>query len=134
MIPEFRVFEKDRKIMCEVEELGFGENGDLQKVHYYWEEYGEYLSTSEIDDVILMQSTGFKDCEGKEIYEGDILIETKSKDAFEVKHGWFEDVGVSIFLQMGVYLYDGYETRPFYRLNYKVIGNIYEDPELLEVI
>ena len=51
-----------------------------------------------------------------------------------MKYGWFEDVSVSIFLQMGVYLYDGYETRPFYRLNYKVIGNIYEDPELLEVV
>lgn len=82
---------------------------------------GEY----DADYLILQQYTGLTDKNGKEIYEGDILQEdhfpfhkdvvfwASSKDGYDF-NGWLCKHFTPI---------DGYA---------KVIGNIYENPELLE--
>jgi hypothetical protein len=64
----------------------------------------------------IMQFTGLKDKNGKEIYEGDIITERKYQAVVE----WDEKS-----LQFNCHgMLDG--------KNYEVIGNIYENPELLE--
>ena len=77
-------------------------------------------------DAELMQYTGLKDKNGKEIYEGDILE-------------WFNDLtgsthrGVVRFTQGGFYCGDYY----LYAIKCYlpvIIGNIYENPELLEEV
>ena len=82
------------------------------------------------DEVVIMQSTGLKDKNGVEIFEGDILYfepyETHSNDRVVehidgAYHGRLIRNGYSKLLAECVY-----ET--------KVIGNIYENPELLEVV
>lgn len=86
----------------------------------------------------LMQFTGLKDKDGKEIYEGDILTTTElfpNDNAYwEVFWGEMTERGASMWGWMtrtntGVYMLDN-----SVRENGKVIGNIYENPELLEIV
>ena len=77
----------------------------------------------------IMQYTGLKDKNGKEIYEGDILLyDSGSKTSVFYKNGAF----VRSYGNSNMYLlYDSFiEDGCLY--NYEVIGNIYENPELLE--
>jgi len=75
---------------------------------------------------ILMQYTGLKDKNDKEIYEGDIIKNySKSFGAeFVIKEVKFTE-----FLMN--YGYDHYEMGEIAEEIYEVIGNIYENPELL---
>lgn len=92
------------------------------------------------EDLILMQCTGLKDKNGKLIFEGDILRVIGNRDT--------SGYGVVEYLQAGCQFFvNGYLNNPspyhprkkgeFYQqlqewLCTEVIGNIYENPELLE--
>ena len=100
---------------------------------------------SDTSDVELMQFTGIKDKNGVEIYEGDIIAQRIKNDEYlnikEVKFGCFEDP-VDYFNYDGVGFYavgnDGEENGTIYYMakfaDYEVIGNIYENKELLEEV
>ncbi len=88
---------------------------------------------------VLMRYTGLKDKNGREIYEGDILyVDDDTKYALSgagiVK--WHSDFGawVAYFPEPDIssFLRGWCPVTDRAHLNIRVIGNIYENPELLE--
>ena len=81
------------------------------------------------DELILMQYTGLKDKNGKEIYEGDILkLGNTSSFVIWSLDGW----RFNSYMERGnlnLYLYVDKTTKEIA----EIIGNVHENPELLVV-
>lgn len=93
----------------------------------------EIIGLAYFDEYVLLQYTGLKDKNGKEIYEGDILKYNFPYDG-RLKHTspvtYLEtqaSFGVIDFYGNNIPLYDIPANNCF-----EIIGNIYENPEFLE--
>ncbi len=152
MIPRYRVWIKEEKCFADC----------IETIRYYAKEI--VLSRGgicEIDcfdfeDVIFTQSTGLKDKNGKEIFEGDILkfndewaeycyegyvdgsveginyVEVvRSEACFEFGKTKFPDSSLFILMEdERLNFKDLIKSEDF---GFEILGNIYENPELLEV-
>jgi uncharacterized phage protein (TIGR01671 family) len=123
---KFRAWDKKKNLMLyEFDLIG---NGDfsLAKAFLHLQDYG---INDFVEDFILMQYTGLKDKNGKEIYEGDILNMTYHGSVSIVEP---EIKGV-IGFERGSFIIEenGFALGKIGR-SLEVIGNIYENPELLE--
>lgn len=140
MIPKFRAWVKETEEMYEVESVGV-RNGELWFViagpatPKPYEELTEYQP----DEIVLMQSTGLKDCNDREIYEGDVikvsdgLYEIDEENPFVVVK-WDEEAGgytMKDFTGEFDALNIGWQIADKF-VRVEVVGNIYENPELLE--
>ncbi|GIO02977.1 hypothetical protein J5TS2_36450 [Brevibacillus halotolerans] len=118
-------------------EIKFRAWDDVSKVMSFsnFEQFDDMMgfrfSHFETEKPIYMQCTGIRDKNGKEIYEGDIL-KGKIYDYSPAKRfiGVLE-YGYSGFLIKGVKQYKGMIDHP--NAAYEVIGNIYENPDLIQV-
>ena len=96
--------------------------------------YGLYPSPS----LILMQYTGLKDKSGKEIYEGDVLDGDTYTGKVIIKFGAHETstdyYACNAYGFYGLAQYDNTYSLDccLHSEDAKIIGNIYENPELLE--
>ena len=79
------------------------------------------------NDLMLMQYTGLKDKNGKEIYEGDILIHKLSNPIKLIVRHHSSMYGSGLRLEED----DGRPYKGSTGLYYEVIGNIHENPDLL---
>ena len=127
MIPKFRAWMKSPKWMCDVTNISFDsklvdicQQGDIER--------STEISV-EFDEIELMQSTGLKDKNGKEVFIGDIVKCTRgcSHEVYLEKEygGTFIGGMPAIYLKglLSGYAWTGDE---------EIIGNIYANKDILE--
>lgn len=138
---KFRIWDVENKEMLKVQELDFEPTFYGGRIAIRPDQYSDYFDT---EDMILMQYTGLHDENGKEIYEGDII--EFSYDVFtgnfdtKVGRGTIEFIDGAFYIKpfeiegRKVKDTDNEEWFLLYTVNtdtLEVIGNIYDNPELL---
>lgn len=121
MIPKFRAWSTDKKIMAEVRTLRFTDE---------LVETDKFVERS-IEGVKLMQSTNLRDKNNEEIFEGDILDYNGRKVIVK----WHGSFACFIYEFVDELKSRTAEWQPLYLSYYKfeIVGNSLENPELLEV-
>lgn len=157
---KFRAWSLKDKILAEVENINWSgkihvcyKKGNPKSGYFFG---GNYIGDDwEKDEYVLMQYTGLKDKNGKEIYEGDI-IKGQFKHYDPILDSWREDekMGGIVFWDLygwrievieslcekeriGMVNYFDFSINGVYWASkefedIEVIGNRYENPELLQ--
>ena len=125
MIPKLRAWDKQD------ERMSYGE------VEYFDDSINyrfDHFCTGADEDVEFMQSTGIKDKNGVEIYEGDVINYRNSfRNPMTGSGSLSINRDFKIIFKDGEFKAKGFDIRLKNILNYsEVVGNIYENPELLE--
>lgn len=135
MIPRYRAWDKIHKTMYEVDDImsiDFGKSEIYVKTLFF-----ERTNHYDFDDIVLMQSTGLRDKNDREIFEGDVV--TGGYTTGDIKHhttyGFYmvDDNGVERWFSDSVALEDFEEDVKTAARILEIVGNIYTNPELLEV-
>lgn len=132
MIPRFRAWNKATKEMYEADDIiaiNFEDKSICVQTIYFEQGLPDSrdLDYYDFDDIVLMQSTGFRDKNEREIFEGDIIDSTD---------GFLTGV-IEFRICLGMFISDLVEYNNFERLcnvasSRKIIGNIWGHPELAE--
>lgn len=128
---KFRVWDKVKKVMMVPRDIQTDSDGNI----FYIEANsptGEY-DEGDLDVFKLEQFTGLKDANGKEIYKGDIVRMQRpgfhEYACYEVEY-FIQDVCIFQIVKVtdGSTLFES----PSNGHDVEIIGNIHENPELLE--
>ena len=122
---KFRAWIKELNEIREVEYINFWK----KMISYPNKFCKEYYLNADFYEIELMQYTGLKDKNNKEVYEGDIV-------KLRANHG----IGVIKYSdEWGAFVVEYIKPRPlavlgmnYYKEDIEVLGNIYENPELLK--
>lgn len=131
MIPKYRAWIKEEKCFADY----------IETIRYYSKEvdlcWGGICESDcfDFEGVIFTQSTGLFDKNGKEIFEGDVIAIEVDDTGTPINARVFQNskIGVLMF-----HVFEDNEDVPMVELlednsvAFEIIGNIYENPELLE--
>lgn len=126
----FRAWDKEFKEMVQVDALVFDEQ--IIKATY---KNGNVVK-EDIKNYVLMQSTGLRDKNGKEIFEGDIIAIEVDDTVIPINARVFQNSKKGILM---FHVFEDNEDVPMVELleddsvAFAIIGNIWEHPELAEV-
>lgn len=130
MIPRFsRAWNKTTKEMHEVDDIvsiDFEKSEICVKTLFF----GKF-SYYDLDDIVFMQSTGLTDKNGKEIFEGDIIVYDGRKAVVK----WHGSYASFVYMFVDELRSRNQEWEPLYLsyFHFQVVGNKFETPALLEV-
>lgn len=137
------IFQHDMNCVIGNKEYYFSLYEESVELLHYDEDYSAYVKCN----AELMQYTGLKDMNGKEVYEGDIVKEKYyeyskySKKQPSKSYGVIKRENKSCNLYIEWHFQDRYEGEAFWNTNqlyinkaceFEVIGNIYENKDLLD--
>ncbi|MFJ5564808.1 YopX family protein [Lysinibacillus xylanilyticus] len=135
---KFRAWDKKRKELFRVHDLNFNRHdGTPTTIMGYtpdsgncWNVFGgHFMKYANEERYVLMQFTGLKDKNGKEIYEGDVVIR-EMISGFSINEDFIGEVKMN---ECRWWIDNGQDAIPLWDEvdELKIIGNIYENPELL---
>lgn len=127
-VPKFRAWDKLGKIIMPVGEI------DFDYEFAYLEEKNGYRCERDFDEIELMQFTGLKDKNGKEIYEGDIVkFFDCDDDVYVTPVVWDKNYACFGVSFSGKYPISFDYLEEFYTelKDIEVVSDIYENPELV---
>ncbi|WP_455452046.1 YopX family protein [Streptococcus salivarius] len=142
MIPRFRAWNKATKEMYGADDIiaiNFEEKEICVQTIYFEQGLPDSrdLDYYDFDDIVLMQSTGMRDKNDREIFEGDVV--TDGHTMGDIKNhstlGFYmvDDNGIERFFSDDTTIEDfGEDVETASRI-LEIIGNIYTNPELAEV-
>ena len=133
MIPKYRAWHKTWEEMGKVKRIRFDDDANVTTVLFIGKDLGV---NAKIDEFEIMQSTGLKDKNSKEIFEGDIIAIEVDDTETPINARVYQNskIGVLMF-----HVFEDNEDVPMVELlednsvAFEIIGNVYENPELLEV-
>lgn len=123
---KLRAWHKTWEEMGKVKRIRFDDEGNITTVLVKGQAFGSNVHLEEIE---LMQSTGLKDKNGKEVFVGDIIKCTRGcphEVYLEKEYGGIYVGGMPAIYLKGIregYAWTGAE---------EILGNIHENPELLK--
>lgn len=153
MIQKYRAWHKTWEEMGIVRRIRFDDGGNVTTILFKGKDFGV---NEKIDKIELMQSTGLHDKNGKEIFEGDILKfndewsdycyegyvdgSTEGINFVEIERettcftfGKFQTSDSSLLYFMRDEYLSFKDLITDKEFEFEIVGNIYENPELLEV-
>ena len=130
---KFRIWDKEKKYFLNDDLFAITIAGKIVIPSKY---DGKQMEYDDGSSVVLMQYTGIKDKNGKEIYEGDIIKNHHSNDIFELRYGEYNECDYEYYpYHLGFYLQNMIDKKQQYDLwgemcgyadnMLEVIGNIY---------
>lgn len=132
---------KEQKMATYISHIKSGGDG-IWEISVPFDESGIHHYRIDMDEAILMQYTGLKDKNGKEIYEGDIVcwvtdVVVDSEGGFnrtepEGQIGKVEFSNGAFWVNGKEFEFYSYGEQNFLWSELQVIGNVYENSDLLK--